>query len=324
MVRGGLRTGLRGLSALVAGLCASLLFAASPPVVELIADPSPVVPVVLKRGRLEARVALGFDRALLMNLAPAQRAGLKPFPLIGKFKVRTNLIPGGEALVRGNFITADVAGTGSGKIPAAWIDRDFVRPPAEGIVSVMAIDAPLVRIRQPVAPASTAVYELRRASRDEADMRLDLGGERIRVAFDLTAPATVMNARAAAALEAEGLVRRTGRVGLWSPVPGISLPIEALVPAGGARLLGLPLLAPAARITPERARELDARAAAGIAGAEAEQEDAITVTATRDGARPGGRRPWILIGADVLRWCPTIELDRAATLWRLACAFPPA
>jgi hypothetical protein len=129
-----------------------------------------------------------------------------------------------------------------------------------------------------------------------------------------------MNARAAAVLEREGLIRRTGRVSLWSPVPALSLPVEQLRPTAGANMMGIPLIDPQARITRAKAKELDARAAAGITGDTAEDPDAIVVTAEKE--KTGGREPWMLIGRDVLRYCSSVVLDRMAATWTLTCAFP--
>ncbi|MFN7177066.1 MAG: hypothetical protein ACK4MX_09270, partial [Thermaurantiacus sp.] len=86
--------------------------AAAPTTIEIEAAPTPAVEVALKRGTVNARVSLGFQRALLLNLAPAREAGLRMFPIVGKRTFRDPLLPGGQAVVRFNLISADVAGTG--------------------------------------------------------------------------------------------------------------------------------------------------------------------------------------------------------------------
>ncbi|WP_374386839.1 hypothetical protein [Sandaracinobacter sp.] len=303
-----------------------LMMAAAPaaakpvPLVELVADPIPLTSVQLKRGAVDVRVSLGFDKALLLNLQPAQALKLKPFPLIGKFKVKNPQIPGGEAVIRGNFISGDVGGTGAQKLPTIWIDKNVVAAPQQGVVSALAFDAERVRIRNLRAPAGGQTYRLARAGKGDAEVKLALGGETLRLIFDFTSERSVMNARAAGLLEREGLARRTGRVGLWSPVPAFAVPVEALRPAPGAQLAGLPLYDPVVRITRARAQELDARAAAGITGDSEDDPDAIVVTAEKEKGR--GREPWILIGRDVLRFCGTVELDRPGVAWVLSCQFP--
>lgn len=300
------------------------LFAAGPlmakpaPLVELTADPVPLTTVAMKHGSLPVRVSLGFDKALVLNLEPARRLKLKPFPLIGKFKVKNPQVPGGEAIIRGNLLNVDTGGTGSQKIPTIWIDKDVVPAPEAGVVSVMAFDAERVRIANPRAPSGGQSHRLARAGGGEAHVKWRVGGETVRVIFDFTSEASVLNAGAAEILAANGLVRRTGRVVLWSPVPALQLPVELLEPAAGARMQGIPLISPAARITRDRARELDARAAAGIAGDD--DEDAIVVTAKSE--RKEKRAPWMLIGRDVLDHCGQVEMDRPGKAWILTCQFP--
>lgn len=303
-------------------LVAAPLAAAPVPLVELTADPVPLTTVQMKRGPVDVRVSLGFDKALLLNLAPAQALKLKPFPIIGKFKVKNPQIPGGEATIRGNMLTANVGGTGNQRVPTAWIDKDVVAPPQAGVVSVMAFNADRVRVTNARGPSGGQLYTLPRAGRGDSEVKWKLGRETLHVVFDFTSERTVVNARAAGILEREGLVRRTGRVGLWSPLPALSLPVEALRPTPGAQMMGLPLFDVNARISRARAAELDARAAAGIVGDTAEDPDAIVVTAEKE--RAGGRQPWMLIGRDVLRFCGTVELDRPGTRWLLTCAFPAA
>lgn len=304
-------------------LCLALMaapLAAKPvPLVELTADPIPLTQVQLKRGPVNVRVSLGFDKALLLNLAPAQKLGLKPFPIFGKFKFRNPQIPGGEAIIRGNLVSGDVGGTGRQKLPTVWIDKDVVPPPQAGVVSVMAFDAERVIIRNPSGPSGGRAYVLPRAGRNDSDIKWKLGGDTVRVVFDFTSERTVLNARAAAILEREGLVRRSGTVGLWSPVPALTLPVQQLRPTVGANMMGIPLQQPFARITRDQAKALDARAAAGIQGDTPDDEDAIVVTAKSK--EKEGRAPWMLIGRDVLRYCSSVVLDRQAATWTLTCSF---
>lgn len=307
-------------AALVLLSLAAPLAAKPVPLVELVADPIPLTTVMLKRGPVDVRVSLGFDKALLLNLKPAEELGLKPFPLIGKFKVKNPQIPGGEAVIRGNFISGDVGGTGRQKLPTIWIDKDIVVPPQQGIVSALAFDAERVRIRNPQAPGGGRLYRLLRAGRGDAEIKTKVGGETLRLILDFTSERSVMNARAAALLEREGLVRRSGQVGLWRPVPAFAVPVELLRPQPGATLLGLPIREPVVRITRARAEELDARAARGISGDSDDDPDAIVITAEKDKSR--GREPWVLIGRDVLRFCETVELDRPGAAWELTCLFP--
>jgi hypothetical protein len=188
----------------------------------------------------------------------------------------------------------------------------------------MAFDAERVVIRNAafVSKGGTAggrAYVLPRAGRNDSDIKWKLGPDTVRVVLDFTSEHSVLNARAAQILEREGLVRRLGRVGLWNPVPALTLPVEQLAPIGGANMMGLPLQQPFARITRDRAKALDARAAAGIEGDTPDDEDAIVVTAKS--MEKEGRAPWMLIGRDVLRHCSSVVLDRQAATWTLSCNF---
>ncbi|QMW23635.1 hypothetical protein [Sandaracinobacteroides saxicola] len=283
--------------------------------VELVADPAPVTNIVIKRTTLPARVSLAFDRALVLSLADATAARLRAFPLIGKRTVTGNLIPGGSAVFRGNFYSVSVAGTKAGSTPTVWVDKRFDAK-HDAVVSVMAIDAPRVLIRQPRAPAGGATIVIPRGGTGDAQAWANIGGERIRVSLDLETKTTIMNARAAAALEGEGLLKRGGTVGLWEPVPGVALPYERMRVTPGASFMWLPLVAPVARISEERAKLLDARAKAGTTAAE-DEADTIVVTAKKE----RGRAPWLIIGMDVLGKCGSIELDRPGKRWVLTCDF---
>ncbi len=275
-----------------------------------------MVRLVIKNTELNVRIALGFDKALLLNMAPASQAHLKAFPLIGKLPFKSTLMPGGEALIRFNLYDVAFAGLKADNLPTVWFDKALADD-SDGVVSALAIPAEHVAILQPQAPKGGLVYGIGRAGKGDALMKAAIGGEIVHVILDVRSPETLFNGRAAQLLEKAGMIHRTGKVGLWHPFPNTALPFERVVPTPGATILGLPLVSPAARVTEARARELDARAHAGTSSAE-QDEDAITVTASRKKGGP----PWILIGRDVLDYCSRIELDRPGVRWALTCDFP--
>lgn len=273
--------------------------------------------ITIKDQPMRARLALGFDSALLLNLEPAQRAKLKIFPLIGKQTFKDALIPGGKALFRFNFVRVEPKGFASGRIPTVWVDKP-IADDADGILSAFALEADTLTFRlAPDRPGARA-YKLPRQGKSSASMETRVSDEKIRVTLELNAPETILNARAAEALIDAGMVRRLPAVGLWRPFPGVALPIQRLEARGGATLMGLPILNAAVRITEAEAKRIDAQAKAGTS-TEEDDEDAITVTADRK--KKGGRSPWVLIGRTTLDKCSTITLDRPAKLWRLDCAF---
>ena len=275
----------------------------------------PHVPIAIKNAELDIRLALSFDSALILNAGPAARAGLKPFPLIGKRTFKNALIPGGEATFRGNLYGMTPRGLPKSTVPAIWVDRP-VAGDADGIVSVTALKTDRVIVVLGPQAAGSKTYTLRRKNGGSAMMETRVGDEKISVALELNSPDTVMNARAAAAFANAGILKRSGAIGFWKPFPGVDLPFERMTFAPGARLLGLPFAKPAVRITEAQAKTLDAAARAGTSTVD-DDDDTMTVTASRK----RGRDPWLLIGRDMLGACSRIEFDRPGKVWLLTCAF---
>lgn len=308
-----------GTGARWAWLAALLL--AAPSLAEtrvLVADPEPVIPVLIRDSTLQVRVALGFPSALLLNSGPAMATGIKAFPIIGKMSFSSPLLPGGRATFRFNRIGVGIEGASKKKLPTVWVDPDITAR-GQGVISIFAMEGDRIALVRPSAPPSGREYVLGRDGTNDPEVMVRLGGEKIRVALAPDAPVSIMNARAAKALESEGLVSRMAAVGLWEPIPRARLPYQRLRPAPGATLLGLPLVRPAARVSEAQAREIDAAVAAGTSNSD-DDADTIVVTGERDGGRRG-RDPWILIGADVLDQCSRIELDRPGKRWILNCTF---
>ncbi|WP_426168434.1 hypothetical protein [Sandarakinorhabdus sp. DWP1-3-1] len=300
-------------------VAAVVLVGAAPPlppyVITVAPGGQPHIPLVIKRGNLDIRLALSFDTALVLNAEPAKRAELKPFPLIGKRTFKSALIPGGEATFRGNLYGIMPRGLPKSTVPAIWVDKPIAAD-ADGVLALSALKTDRVVLELgPVAPGSR-VHRLSRPDKGSVMMKVRLGDEKISTALELNSPDTVMNARAAAALITAGLVKRSGQVGFWRPFPGVALPFERLTPTPGARLLDMPLVRPAVRITEAQAKQLDAQARAGTSTSD-DDADTVTVTASRK----KGRDPWILIGRDVLQQCARIEFDRPGKTWALTCAF---
>ena len=271
-------------------LAAPLLIAAKPVMAPFVLNVAPGaqphMPVRVKNADLDIRLALSFDTAMVLNTAPALRAGLKPFPLIGKRTFKSALIPGGEATFRGNLYGITPQGLNKSTVPVIWVDKPIAGD-ADGVLPVSVLKSDTIVIALGPQTPGARVYTLTRPDRGGAMLKARVGDETITVSLELNSPETVMNARAAAALTTAGLVRRNAAVGFWQPFPGVALPLERMTPTPGATLLGLPLNKPAVRITDAQARELDARARAGTSTAD-DDADAITVTASRRRAATRG------------------------------------
>ena len=82
-----------------------------------------MVRLQIKGTELNVRIALGFDKSLLLNLPAATRARLKAFPLIGKQTFKSNLMPGGSALIRGNLYDVAIGGLPATNVPTIWFDK---------------------------------------------------------------------------------------------------------------------------------------------------------------------------------------------------------
>ena len=278
---------------------------------------NPYLPVAVKKATLDIRIALSFDTALVLNQAPAERAGLKPFPFFGKRTFRNALIPGGEATFRFNLATITPRGLPNRKVPTVWVSRP-VASDADGILTIGALKADRVDVvlRDPQPASRTLV--LKKKGTGETGIKAKLGDEEIDISLELNSPNTVMNARAGEALVRAGLAKRVKAIGYWRPFPGVALPWQRLEAQPGAQLLGLPLKDLGVRVSEAEARAIDA--AAKGTSTETDDEDTITVTAGRKKKRRG-RDPWILIGRDVLDQCSRLVFDRAGERWLLTCAF---
>jgi len=296
-----------------------LLSLGAPAVAEIAVPPGaqPYLPITVKDIKMKARLALGFDKALLLNLGPAQKAKLKIFPLIGKMKFKDPIFPGGEALFRFNLVKVFPQGFEDGRMPTVWVDKPIAND-ADGILSALALEGDKITFRLSADKPGSRRYVLPRNGSSSASLETKAGGETIRLTLELNSPETILNARAAQALLAEGLVKRLPSVGLWRPFPGVALPFQRLQAMPGAALLGLPLRNAAVRITEAEAQAIDAEAKAGTS-TEADDEDTLVVTASK--GKKKGRKPWILIGRDVLDACSTITLDRPAKAWVMNCRF---
>lgn len=288
----------------------------------LVADPEPIIPVRIRDSTLNVRVSPGFDSALLLNAAPAMATGIKAFPIIGKMSFSSPLLPGGRATFRFNLIGAGVLEAKKRKLPTVWVDPPITAR-GDGVISMLAVPGDYIAWDRAGAAAGGETFVLTRDGTGDAEVYVRVAGQKIGVSLAPDSPVSIMNARAARALEEAGLVTRMRAVGLWEPIPRARLPYQRLAPTAGATLLGLPLVRPAARVSEAEAKEIDAQAQAGTSTAE-DEADTIVVTGAREEGGRRGRDPWMLIGADVLDQCSRILLDRPGKRWILTCQFEGA
>ena len=292
---------------------------AAPPVFTLNVSPNgnPYLPVLVKRATLNIRIALSYDQGLVLNPAAVQRAGVKPFPLIGKFSLKNSPLANGKAIIRFNLGSITPQALPERKVPIAWLERP-VAGDAEGILPIGALAADRIEVILRDTPLGSKTLTIPKKGKGEAMIRTRIGDEKVDVSLELNIPKTVMNARAGEALVKAGLVRRANSIGFWRPVPGVALPTQALIPRAGLTIAGLPVGEMGVRVSEAEARAIDA-AAKGTSTDE-DDEDTITVSADRN-QKKRGRDPWILIGRDVLDQCSRIVFDRPGERWLLTCNF---
>jgi hypothetical protein len=278
---------------------------------------NPYLPVTVKQAVLNIRIALSYDQGLVLNPAAVQRAGIKPFPLIGKFSLKNTPLANGKAIIRFNLGSITPQALPERKVPIAWLEQP-VASDAEGILPIGALSADRIEVILRDTPAGSRTFTIPKKGKGEAMIRTRIGDEDVDVSLELNIPNTVMNARAGEALVKAGLVRRANRIGYWRPVPGVALPTQGLDPRPGLTIVGLPMGSMGVRVSEAEARAIDA--AARGTSTEADDEDTITVSADRK-RKKRGRDPWILIGRDVLDQCSRIVFDRPGERWILTCAF---
>lgn len=291
-----------------------------PPVLTLnVAENSnPYLPVRVKQAMLQTRIALSFDQIFLMNPAAAQKAAMKPFPLLGKFSRNNTPLANGKLVIRWNLTTVTPQALPGKKLPVIWPDKP-IADDAEAIMPIGALVADRIDVVLRDAPADSQTIVIPKKGKGEAMIRTRIGDTPVDISLELNIPTTVMNARAGEALVKAGLARRGQSVGFWRPVPGVALPTQALVARAGLTIAGLPMRQMAVRISEAEARAIDAAAARGTS-TEEDDEDTITVSADRN-RKKRGRDPWILIGRDVLGDCSRISFDRPGERWVLTCKF---
>lgn len=277
---------------------------------------NPFLAMKVKDAAMNVRVGLAFDSILLVNPDAAARAGLKPFPLIGKGSIKNAFIPGGRAVFRFNIASTAPQGLPPRRVPTVWLDIPAADD-GDGVIAIGQLKADLIEIvRGDEAPGSQTIAIPKKGS-GEATIRSRIGNEEVTVSLELNSPTTVMNARAGQALLAAGLATRAAEVGYWRPFPAVALPMQRLVGNPGLTIAGLPVRHLSVRVSEAEARAIDA-SARGTSTAD-DDEDTITVSADRKAKR--GRAPWILIGRDVLDDCSSILFDRRGKRWLLTCKF---
>lgn len=277
---------------------------------------NPYLPVMVKNATLNIRIALSYDQGLVLNPAAVQRAGVKPFPIIGKFSLDNTPFASGKTVIRFNLGTATPQGLPGRKVPIAWLETPTAAD-ADGILPVGSLSADRIDIVRGDTPPGSQTIVIPKKGKGEAMIRTRIGGEEVNVSLELNIPTTVMNARAGAALIKAGMASRVAEIGYWRPFPAVSLPMQSLAGKPGLTIAGLPMRRLSVRVSESEARAIDAQAR----GTSTDKDDEDTITVAADRKQRRGRDPWLLIGRDVLDDCSRITFDRPGERWVLTCKF---
>lgn len=265
--------------------------------ITLRADPVPIVEAEINGRAVQLEVDLRFPRGLALSNEAAQRLRVRRVPLLAA-QVG---IEGGEASLRGRIARPRVVFGGeeatrafTGVFPTPVTHR------ADGVVGpgVLPYDVITIEIGPRPANGRDIVFDLRDPDRWEATTRV--GGESVRIQFDLGNRETVFNRSATRLFDAAGAIPATGAVAPVMMILGLSTLMQPV--DTGLSVEGLPLSAAFARTN------------APLLGAS--EEDAVVVVAEPRDPPP----PTITLGREALASCASIHVDRRTRRMTLHCA----
>jgi len=282
--------------------------------------PDTCLPVDVNNVTLRLEVATDSSETLNLNPDAAVKAGLRPRGL-ERFIFATERL---EAIDRSIEISGHVrtlpvriAGQALQRAPVIWHQQTRISASCDGFVSIWLFAAPRITLLQPAAPPPTREASLELASDgqwipDYAG-RVELDGDSLRAAIDLTVPDTVVNAAAAQLLERNDRLRRSGVIALHAVRYGLTRAAERAELVGYSPL-GLRL--PEVFVHGERRTE------------------PATTSAPPEGVAPGevapvtvqGRRskpldpPALTLGYKAVANCRSLTFDRTTHTVTLACA----
>ncbi len=284
---------MRGFLVFVAALWLCAPPALAQRAITLEAAPVPIVAAEINGRPVRLEVDLRFPSGMALSTEAAARLGVRRAP----FAAAEIGIEGG-ASIRARIARPRIAFERRNARAFSVIAPAAVSARADGVIgpSVLPYDTITIQLRAPGAAERELRFPL--ADADEWVVLAEMGGETLRVSFDLGADASIFNRPAARAFDNAGLIIASGALREQALILGLSAlmqPVETEL-----RFEGLPL-APAF-----------ARTNAPLLGAT--EPDAIVVTAE---AAP--RPPARIVGRAALAACSSITMDRRASTLTLRC-----
>lgn len=291
---------------------AMLLTGASAPPQERVVGEDPVIAVTIDGAHGRLMIEPGAPAMPMIDAAFAARAGLKPGMVAIGYRIGPALVTGSSAVTRIDY------GLGPEKRRVLWTQRPYATG-ADGAVGPGALPEPVVRfvLRPAVAGERTVALPMVDGGglfggRIGHFASLIVGGEMLRVRFDLRHRRTMASAGAAASLAEAFGGTLAGETMMTEIAFGVERPVRRM-------RLATPLAVGPLSIAAIDVRTADFGSAAGIADADAPLPDPDEILVTAKGKRDR-KRDRLSLGTDALATCSSIVFDKPAKLIRLTCA----
>lgn len=284
-----------GLLTFLAFLCFAAP-AAAQTAITLRAEPAPIVNAEINGRPVRLEVDLRFPRGLALSAAAAERLRVRQLPLmaigIG--------IEGSESTLRGRLARPRLLFEGRAARAFAGIFPVPVTTRGDGVIGPGALPYDVITIELNPEPPGAQDIVLPLEDADDWTTVVEVGGEQVRVNFNLVSSASVFNRTAARLFDAAGAIPAAGNLAETPLILGLRTMMQPVDTDLSVR--GLPV------------RPAFARTNAPLLGAL--EDDALVVAADSGQAPP----PIITLGRSALSRCAFIRVDRRAQQLTLRCA----
>lgn len=275
--------------------------AAAPPAaaqsaVTLHADPVPVVEARINERPVRLEVDLRLPEALALSRAAAERLRVRRVPLA---QIAVG-VEGGEATLRGRIARPRLVFDGRSSRAFAGIFPTPVSTRADGVIGPAALPYDVITVILGPAPEGARDIVFAMDDPDDWEVAAQVGGQSVRVNFDVSQPASVLNRAAARLFDNAGAIPIAGELAQTPLILGLSTLMQPVTTE--LSVAGLPLGPTLARTN------------SPLLGAT--EEDAIVVQADARNPTP----PTITLGRAALSRCASISVDRRARRLTLRCA----
>jgi hypothetical protein len=280
---------------LAAALAVVLPAAAQTSSITIDADPVPIVDAQINGQPVRLEVDLRMGGYMAMSTQAAERLHVRRVPFVG---IRVG-IEGGSNLIRGRVARPRIVFAGDDARATTGVFAAPVTSRADGVIGAGALpyDVVTIRLQQEQDGARDRSFALDNA--DSWSPQAPIGGETVRIVFDLSQPASVFNRTAARRFDASGTIVSNGELAERPVILGLRTlmqPVDTALTFDGLAL------APAY-----------ARTNAPLLGADS--DDTVVVEADPDHPPP----PQVSVGRQALSRCSSISVDHRSRRLTLRC-----